>query len=496
MGEQALDLRSGLAVLRRHRAVLAGAALLGVVAGGTYTVVRPPGFASTSMVLLPEQPSTLQTPRDPGTEAKVAGSAAVLGPAGKRMHPARSAAQMAALVTASAASSTVVQFHSEAASPGVAQRLAQAAAESEVAYVKKASSAGISAQQEDLTKRLGDLNGSLTTLAGQIKETTHRRNLEGPTTAAGRADSTALAQLTAEQADVVLQRDQVKQQAQAAEAGITPSTASIIEPAAAGRRPALLHRIGEYGAIGGVLALLAAILGLSLFARRDRRLRYRDQIADALGSTVVASVHTRQPRTVARWSDLLTGYDPNTSDAWALRQMLHQAGRRLVLVSLSGDTGALAIGPQLASYAASTGIRVRLVLGQRHDAAATLWASCHHGEETEPRAGLTISTETGDEPRTTLTIFMMVVDRRRPELTTKPPDGHTLVTVSAGGATAEELARTAVTLDDAGLRIDGMVVANPDDLDPTTGRLPQRQRPAHVALPSRLAGAPGMGVQR
>jgi len=496
MGEQALDLRSGLAVLRRHRAILAGAALLGVVAGGAYTMERPPGYASTSMVLLPEQPSTQQTPRDPGTEARVAGSAAVLGPAGKRMHPARSATQMAALITASAPSSTVVQFQSVAATPGLAERLSQAAAESEVAYVKQASSADISAQQQDLTKRLDDLNGSLNTLAGQIKQTTHRRSLEGPTTAAGRADSTALAQLTAEQADVVLQRDQVKQQAQTVAAGVTPSTASIIEPAAPGRRSALVHRIAEYGAIGGVLALILGIFGLTLFARRDRRLRYRDQIADALGSTVVASVHTRPPRTVARWTDLLTDYEPSTSDAWALRQVLHQAGRRLVLVSLSGDADALAIGPQLASYAAATGLRVQLVLGQRHDSAAALWATSHQGETTEPRPGLTITTESGDEPRTSLTIFVIIVERRRPELTVKLPEAHTLVAVSAGSATAEDLARTAVTLDDAGLRIDGMVVANPDDLDPTSGRLPQHQRPAQVALPSRIVGAPEIGVQR
>ncbi|WP_017936210.1 hypothetical protein [Nocardioides sp. Iso805N] len=489
MGEQALDIRSGLAVLRRHRAVLVGATVLGLAVGVTYTAVRPPLYASSSMVLLPEQASADQTPRDPGTEQRVAGSAAVLGPAGEKLKPRLSAGQMAAHISASAPSSTVVAFNATADSPEFARKLAQAAAASEVEYVKQASSAGLSAQQRDFTQRLSELNGSLGSLAAQITSTTKRRNSEGATTAAGRADSTALAQLTAQQADMVLQRDQVKQQAQTAAAGIAPSTASIIEPAATGGRAALLHRSVQYGAIGAGLALLIAALGLTLFARRDRRLRYRDQIADALGSTVVASVGARPPRTVARWTDLLADYDPGTADAWALRQVLHQADRRLTLVSLSGDQDALAIGPQLASYAASNGVLVRLVLGQRHDSAAALWASVHQGEEEELRPGLVVSTTPAEDPRTTLTITVVVLDRRNPELESVPLRGRTLVAVSAGTVTAEELARAAVTLDDAGLRIDGMVVANPDDLDHTTGRLPQRQRPANLSLPSRLTGA-------
>jgi capsular polysaccharide biosynthesis protein len=489
MGEQALDIRSGLAVLRRHRAVLVGATALGLAAGIAYTTARPPLYTSASMVLLPEQASADQTPRDPGTEQRVAGSAAVLGPAGRTLQPKLSAAQMAAHVSASAPSTTVVAFKASADSPAFARKLAQAAAVSEVAYVRDTSSAGISAQQRDFTERLDELNGSLDSLAGQILSTTKRRDAEGPTTRAGRADSTALAQLTAQQADLVLQRDQVKQQAQTAAAGIAPSTATIIEPAADGHRPALPNRMLKYGAIGAGLALLLATISLTLFARRDRRLRYRDQIADALGSTVVASLQARPSRTVSGWADLLAEYAPSTADAWALRQVLHQADRRLTVVSLSGDQDALAIGPQLASYAASTGLAVRLVLGQRHDSAAPLWASVHHGEDQKPRPGLVVTTNATDDPTAALTITVVVLDRRTSQLESVPPRGRTLVAVSAGTVTAEELARAAVTLDDAGQRIDGMVVANPDDLDHTTGRLPQRLRPAHLSLPSRLTGA-------
>jgi hypothetical protein len=87
-----------------------------------------------------------------------------------------------------------------------------------------------------------------------------------------------------------------------------------------------------------------------------------------------------------------------------------------------------------------------------------------------------------------LTVTLVVLDRRHPEVGDVPTEGRTLIALSAGSATAEDLARAAVVLDDAGLRIDGMVVANPDDLDNTSGRVPQRQRAA-VSLPSRLTGA-------
>jgi hypothetical protein len=36
----------------------------------------------------------------------------------------------------------------------------------------------------------------------------------------------------------------------------------------------------------------------------------------------------------------------------------------------------------------------------------------------------------------------------------------------------------------------GILVANPDPADPTTGRLPQLARPTGMYMPTRLAGTP------
>jgi hypothetical protein len=495
MSEQALDLRTVLGVLRRHRLLLAGTALLGFVGGMGYAVAEPPLYSSTSMVLLPQPQETQQTPADPQTQVRVAGSAAVLGPAGKLLQPQASAGWMAGHIKVSAPSATVLEFHATDVSEDRVTELAQAAADAEVGYVKDAATVLLNTQRTGLQERERTLQASLDAVGAQIMSTTKRRNAEGATTAAGRDDSTALAQLTAEQADLTLQLDQVKQQSNAASVGTSPSRASVIQPATPPRRPELRVRAVEYGAAGAGLAVGLVLIGLALFARRDRRLRYRDQIADALGSTVVASVRTRPPHTVAGWSELMAEYEPSTSDAWALRQVLRlldvgeHRPRTVTLVTLAGDQEALAIGPQLASYAASTGMRARLIAAQRHDTAAPLWASCHRAEaEEEARPGLYVGG--GGSPEDVLTVVLVVLDRRRPAMAAPPRSDLTLVGVSAGGMTAEDLARAAITVDDAGVLIGGMVVANPDDLDRSTGRLPQRERGAEAALPNRVAGAP------
>ena len=56
----------------------------------------------------------------------------------------------------------------------------------------------------------------------------------------------------------------------------------------------------------------------------------------------------------------------------------------------------------------------------------------------------------------------------------------TVLAVSAGAATAEQLARVAASAADNGRDIAGILVANPDPSDQTTGRLPQLARPGTV----------------
>jgi hypothetical protein len=60
--------------------------------------------------------------------------------------------------------------------------------------------------------------------------------------------------------------------------------------------------------------------------------------------------------------------------------------------------------------------------------------------------------------------------------------------VAAATATEQELAHVAVAVDDAGRRIDGVIVADPDQTDRTSGRRTMDERSRQVALPMRLTG--------
>ena len=169
-------------------------------------------------------------------------------------------------------------------------------------------------------------------------------------------------------------------------------------------------------------------------------------------------------------------------------RLVHPAS--LTVITLADDPRALAMGPQIASFAAGAGIRTRLVGMPQHDSASSLWAACapERGEH-EVRPGLLLDTR-ARRPKTQaeFTVVLAVVDRLQPELADLPRTDVTLLAVSAGAATAEDLARAAVVADESGRLLAGVIVADPDDLDRTTGRLLQHERAQQVSLPSRLTG--------
>ena len=81
-----------------------------------------------------------------------------------------------------------------------------------------------------------------------------------------------------------------------------------------------------------------------------------------------------------------------------------------------------------------------------------------------------------------------VVDSRAPKMPDTMRTNATVIGVSAGAATAEQLARAAVAAGADGREITGILVADPDLADQTTGRIPHLGRPARRGLPNRLRG--------
>jgi hypothetical protein len=250
---------------------------------------------------------------------------------------------------------------------------------------------------------------------------------------------------------------------------------------------------GGFGALLGALA--GAIVALAI-SRGDKRLRERDQIADAVGAPVLASLPVRRPSDAAGWAALLDDYQPGAAaSSWGLDRVLHHlgltgAGRdgdvSLAMVSFSTDRGALALGPQLAAYAASLGIPTALVIGPQQDAnaTATLRALCDAPSAQSKRSRrLRVSVwdqEGAERPSAPLTVMVTVVDPQAPAVAGKIRAATTVLGVSAGVVTAEQLALVTVSATRGGRHIAGILVADPDPSDNTTGRVPQpaQERPS------------------
>ena len=86
--------------------------------------------------------------------------------------------------------------------------------------------------------------------------------------------------------------------------------------------------------------------------------------------------------------------------------------------------------------------------------------------------------------------YLVVVERMHAYLGDTPATEATLLAIGTATATDQELARVAVAVDDAGRRVDGIVVADPDQGDRTSGRYTMDERSRQVVLPTRLTGVP------
>ncbi len=170
----------------------------------------------------------------------------------------------------------------------------------------------------------------------------------------------------------------------------------------------------------------------------------------------------------------------------------------VAVISLSSDRGALALGPQLAVYAASRGIPTALVIGPQQDAKATaaLRAAC--AEPLQPPtwpSQLHVAVADHDDlnprrPRAKLTVIVAVVDGQDPRVADTMRASATVLGVSASAATAAQLADVAFSAASDGRQIDGILVADPDPADHTSGRVPQLARPAQRRMPTRMTGIP------
>ncbi|WP_323100903.1 Wzz/FepE/Etk N-terminal domain-containing protein [Intrasporangium sp. YIM S08009] len=510
MSEQIVDLRSVWAILRRHTGLLVAASALGGLAGGAAFQTLPPVYSSTTMVLFPATSASTAaqaTAHAIETQAEIASSETVFARAGKLTRSRPTASQVADLVTVEAPTDDVLTITARGATAAEAEQLATAVANADVDYLQEIATPPAKDERASIDKRRSTLAGSLAAVQDQLARTTSRLRAEGASSAPGKTDAVALAQLTARQADLVLQIDAIDRQlASQTTTDTAPATGPrLVGPASPARTLSPIARGATFVGAGAALAFAVVAALMILRGRREKALRSRDQIADSIGVPVVASLASRPPRSVAGWVSLLRGYDPESTEAWALRQVMRRFAsgvpeplpgaatrtRRIVVLTLSGDQAALTFAAQLASFAAATGVRTQLVVGSKsQESTSSLRAACSRvGGDDELRPGLFVDSGSDAPTRGDLVVQTLTVSRQQPGIQLAPGEhAVALLAVSSGAATGEDLARVALAADDAGVPLRGIVVANPDPLDRTTGRLLPTQRALLAPLPSLMTG--------
>jgi capsular polysaccharide biosynthesis protein len=438
MSHETLDLRRFLQLVRRHKTVLGIFAALGLFAGVAFTVLRPPMLASESLVVLTQGPAIqgVIAGSDPGsalaTQVVIAGSDPVLGSALRRVDPAISLQTLRHRLQVKSLTSNVLSIRAEGRTAAQAEGTANAVADSYVAYVSS-----------------GKIPG------GQVQ-------------------------------------------------------ARVLAPATTAAGTLLSFRLLITGGFGALLGVLIGAIAVFAFNRNDRRLRERDEIADSIGVPVLASIRVDHPSNAAGWTKLFADYEPGAVDAWRLRKALQHlgladenlngskqgSGSSLAVLSFAFDPGALALGPQLAVFAASRGIPTTLVVGPQQDvnATATLRAACAVPPLAPSRRSRHLQVIVRDHdsavrpPDTMLTVVVAVIDGQSPQVADTMRTTATVLGVSAGAATAEQMARVAASAAVGGRDITGILVADPDPVDPTTGRLPQLARSTQRRGPTRMTG--------
>jgi capsular polysaccharide biosynthesis protein len=443
VSQQRLDLRRSIRIVRRHKLLMGVMVAVGLLGGGAYARFNPPMVTSTALVLLPQNGQAAQSGAsatgnnapDPYTETQevIAKSYSVLLGALPHVRPVVSVVELSNAVSIGSETPYIISVSATEKTAADAAATANAVAESYISYTGSASSPG-----------------------GAV-------------------------------------------------------VAQLFQPATGNAETSRLKQLVNYG----IYALLGALLGTLLGAiaaiavnRGDRRLRRRDEIANSIGVPVLASFPVGHPSNAGEWSALLEDYKPGALHALQLRNAMRQLetmatdassgtgnGRwSFTVLSLSSDPRALALGPQLAVFAAAQGIPTALVVGPGQDAAvmAKLRAACAAPATSSKRPGhlqLIVSDEDADVQRDgTLAVVVGVVDGRSPKVPATVRTTATLLGVSAGAATPDQLARVAISAVAQGREITGILVADPDPDDATTGRLPEVGRRARRRTPIRVTG--------
>jgi len=426
MNEQVLDLRRFLQIVWRQKPIVIAVAVLGLLVGAGLTLLNPPLPASNVLVLLPPSAARIIN-----TQVVIAGSEPVLAGAMRYIRPSVTLQAMQNRVHTGKLTSAIVSITAEGATAAQAESTASAVAESYIDYVGR------------------------------------KNNPGGPL-----------------------------------QAEVLPSDRKATVAS-------LRIRLIVTGLVGLLLGVLIGVIAAVAVGRNRQGLRERSEIASAARAPVLVSIPVRHPSGVAGWVRLLEEYEPSAAHTTGLDRVLDRVGpggardmdeaaapRSLLILSLASDPAALAFGPQLAAYAASQGIPTDLVVaGQQDDkTTAALRADCDRtsrARSVRARMLQLYVVHDGNSYRpgaAALAVVAGVINGRTPRVSDMLPTTATMLAISAGAATATELARVAASCSSEGRQLSGVIVADPDLVDQTTGLVPPMVLSARLRGPTRLTG--------
>ncbi len=438
MSEQAPDSRRSVQILRRYKKTFGAVTLLGLLLGIAYALLTPPMIASSALVVIPETVAQAQAAQagtaastTASTQAVVAGSTPVLAGALPSISPALSLLTLENRISVSSPAVSILAFTGEGKTASQAENIANAVANSYVAYV-----------------------GSSSSPVGYV-------------------------------------------------------AAKVLQPASTASASKVPEQVATYSAVGVAVGAMIGFFVVLMIGGRDRRLVERAAIANSIDAPVLASLSAERISDATRWARLLDEYKPEAVDAWGITKLLARFGVAgiqadesgsdqsfsLTVFSLSGDAEALALGPQLASFAATRGIPTALVVGPQQGASTvgalrTACAATQAGPGRRKLLRLTAAEEGRvSELAAAFVVMVVVVDGKDPRIPDMDRTTTAVLGVSAGRATAPDLARVADAAATDGRGIVGILLANPDPDDQTSGRAPRMASPPRRPLPTRAQAA-------
>lgn len=495
MSEQVLDVKEAVSVLRRFWRTVAVFMLVGVLAATAYEFGRPVEFHATALVLLPDSggagAQAVTQQNSVTTDAGIATSAAVLVPAGRQAAPSLSPTALARSVTATVDTGGVLAITARGPNARRAESLANAVAQRLVTFVTTGGLAASSHVTAGLQGESNQLNRQLAEVKTELAAAQRRLATEPVTSPSANQDAALVTSLTSEQATIGLELNSVKSQiaqAELSQLAVNQGT-EVIQRAttASGLSAASAALVLVLGAVAGLLVGAVFVLARH---RRDPRLSTRDAMAQAVGAPVLLALDVSPRRSGREWATLFEKARPGASECWHVQRALHEldleahGARRVVLVAFHDDAAGVAQALEVVVAAACSGLDTVVSLVAEAGHADALQATCTRIEALDApvRPHLRVrafAPAAPGEPVAGLTAAVFVVDRRQPKLATiDRRESVTVLSVSSGFATADELARLAIVAADSGEPVQALFLANPAPDDRTTGRLPDTAWPA------------------